>query len=268
MLLIDDVSKAYPDGHLALDGVRLAVPDGQFACLIGPSGCGKSTLLRCVAGLSPPTTGRVLLDGAEVTAPPRDLAVVLQDYARSLFPWLTVAANVDLALRYTGIPRAARRERVAEALAAVGLAGRARAHPWQLSGGMQQRVAIARAVVSRPRLLVMDEPFAAVDAQTREELEDLVRRLWRELAMTVLFVTHDIDEAIYLGERVVVLAAPPRSVAADVDVDLGAGRDQLATRAHPRFSELRARLHGELAAARAAAAAPTTRHSTITRGDP
>ncbi|OLT10621.1 ABC transporter [Pseudonocardia sp. CNS-139] len=240
------VRVAYPRGAgeiVALAPLTLEVPAGQFVCVVGPSGCGKTTFLRCVAGLLRPGAGRVELDGRPVAAPPAGMAVVFQEYARSLYPWKTVRANVELPLRAAGTRRAARRALVDGALAAVGLADRADAHPWQLSGGMQQRVAIARAIVTRPRVLVMDEPFAAVDAQTREELEDLLRRLWAELGMTVLFVTHDIDEAIYLGERVVVLGVAPRSLRADVAIGLGPVRDQLTTRADLRFSSYRARLH-------------------------
>ncbi|MGD9695292.1 MAG: ABC transporter ATP-binding protein [Thermoleophilia bacterium] len=254
MLDVRGLRRVYADGRESIEAVAdltFQVPRGQFACMVGPSGCGKTTLLRCLAGLLAPTEGAVVMDGAAVTAPPRGMALVLQEYARSLFPWKSVRANVELPLRYGGVPKGERADRVEEALASVGLAGRSRSYPWQLSGGMQQRVALARAIAVRPKVLVMDEPFAAVDAQTRAELEDLVRRLWGELGITVLFVTHDIDEAVYLGERVLVLGPPPRSLRADIPVELPAERDQVATRGLPAFSDHRARLHREIALARA-----------------
>ena len=185
-----------------------------------------------------------MLEGSPVTGPPADMAVVFQEYGRSLFPWMTVAQNVEVPLKEKGLDKARRRELVAESLEAVGLADSAGAHPWQLSGGMQQRVAIARAVAYEPTVLVMDEPFAAVDAQTRAELEDLVRALWARLGVTVLFVTHDIDESVYLADRVVVLSGRPTVVLGTVDVDLPAERDQLETRSSERFTALRSRVYG------------------------
>jgi NitT/TauT family transport system ATP-binding protein len=171
------------------------------------------------------------------------MAVVFQEYGRSLFPWMTVRQNVEMPLKEKKVPRAERARLVDDALAAVGLADVHAAHPWQLSGGMQQRVAIARAVAYEPHVLLMDEPFAAVDAQTRADLEDLVRALWKRLGVTVLFVTHDIDEAVYLGQRVLVLSSSPTVVLEDVAVDLPADRDQLGTRSHPRFAELRSHVY-------------------------
>src|SRR5690606_21765257 len=172
----------------------------------------------------------------------------------SLYPWLTVAANVALPLKNKGIPRAERNEFVEKTLESVGLAGAGNKHPWQLSGGMQQRVAIARAVAYGPEILVMDEPFAAVDAQTRADLEDLVRSLWSSLGVTVLFVTHDIDESVYLGQRVLVLSSAPTTVQEDVAIDLPAERDQLTTRASTRFTELRTRIYEQIQLAKRAAA--------------
>jgi NitT/TauT family transport system ATP-binding protein len=169
--------------------------------------------------------------------------VVFQEYGRSLFPWLTVWQNVELPLKEKRLPKDQRHRLVTDALAAVGMAEAAHAHPWQLSGGMQQRVAIARAVAYGPRVLLMDEPFAAVDAQTRADLEDLVRDLWRRLEVTVLFVTHDIDESVYLGQRILVLSSSPTVVLGTVKVDLPVDRDQLATRSSTRFGELRAEVY-------------------------
>jgi NitT/TauT family transport system ATP-binding protein len=223
----------------AVENLTFQVRAGEFLTLVGPSGCGKTTLLRCVAGLMAPTAGRVMFEGTEVTGPPAGVAMVFQDYSRSLMPWLTVRRNVTFPLSAAGVPRA-RRDAIAEqSLAAVGIGGVADKHPWQLSGGMQQRVAIARALAYRPRLLLMDEPFASVDAQTRADLEDLVLHVKAEFDVTVVLVTHDIDEAVYLGDRVVVLSRPPTHVDKVVDVPLGGQRDQVTTKELPEFAHLR-----------------------------
>jgi NitT/TauT family transport system ATP-binding protein len=245
MLAVEDLRKTY-DTRPALGGVSFTVADGSFVCVVGPSGCGKTTLLRCIAGLLPPTSGTVELDGRLVTGPPDGLAVVFQEYGRSLFPWLRVAENVELPLRAAGMGKAKRRDLVVEALESVGLSDARTAYPWQLSGGMQQRVAIARAIAFQPRVLLMDEPFAAVDAQTRAELEDLVLSVWQRLGLTVLFITHDIDESVYLGQRVLTLSAAPAAVAEDLAIDLPAERDQLSTRALPRFAELRTQVYARI----------------------
>jgi NitT/TauT family transport system ATP-binding protein len=227
----------------ALRDLTFGVAVGELVCIVGPSGAGKSTLLRCISGLLEPTSGEVVLQGEQVTGPPRGMAVVFQEYGRSLFPWMTVRQNVELPLKEKKVPRAERRRLVEEALEAVGLADVHTAHPWQLPGGMQQRVAIARALAYEPQVLLMDEPLAAVDAQTRADLEDLVRALWKRLGVTVLFVTHDIDEAVYLGQRVLVLSTSPTVVLEDVVIDLPAERDQLTIRSLPRFAELRGRVY-------------------------
>lgn len=226
-------------GVEAVRDLTFGVRSGELVCIVGPSGAGKTTLLRGIAGLLDLTAGEVLLDGIVVSGPPAGMAVVFQEYGRSLFPWLTVRQNVELPLKEKGLGRAERTRKVDEALASVGLSDSAGSHPWQLSGGMQQRVAIARAVAYEPSVLLMDEPFAAVDAQTRADLEDLVRSLWKRLGVTVLFVTHDIDEAVYLGQRVLVLSNRPTVVLEDVTVDLPETRDQLETRSTARFAELR-----------------------------
>ena len=232
------------DGHgrqvEALASVDFTVEPGQFVCVVGPSGCGKTTLLRCLAGLLAPTSGDVVLEGSPVAGPPPGMAVVFQEYGRSLFPWMTVRQNVELPLKAKRLRRTERRGLVDEALAAVGLSDARTAYPWQLSGGMQQRVAIARAVAYEPHILLMDEPFAAVDAQTRADLEDLMRSLWHRMGVTTVFVTHDIDEAVYLGQRVLVLSSSPTVVLDDVAIDLPVERDQLTTRSSARFAELRA----------------------------
>jgi NitT/TauT family transport system ATP-binding protein len=244
MLDVADLGHTFGSGaaaHTALDGLSFGVGDGELVCIVGPSGCGKSTLLRSVAGLIRPSRGEVTLRGRQVRGSvPADLAVVFQDYSRSLYPWLTAAGNVELPLRHRGLGRAQRRVRVRDALARVGLDAAGRRYPWQLSGGMQQRVAIARALACRPALLLMDEPFASVDAQTRAELEDLLLEVRRAQGSTVLLVTHDIDESVYLGDRVLVLSRSPARLIADLPVGLPPRRDQITTRSSDEFVALRA----------------------------
>ncbi|MCI3238361.1 ABC transporter ATP-binding protein [Streptomyces spinosisporus] len=239
-LRLDSLGQRYGE-QVVLHGIDLTVPDGQLLCVVGPSGCGKSTLLRTVAGLQPAYEGSVSIDGTPVTGVPDQLAVVFQDYGRSLFPWLTVRDNVALPLRRRGLPRAERREQAERILERVGLEGAGRRHPWQLSGGMQQRVAIARALVCHPSLLLMDEPFGSLDAQTREDLEDLLLEVHRSDGATIVFVTHDIDESVYVADRVVVLSPGPAShPVLDLPVTLPAERDQITTRGLPEFVALRA----------------------------
>ena len=239
MLEITALSHAFGPGHLALDDITLTVTEGELVSIVGPSGCGKSTLLRCVAGLIRSTGGSVVLRGTPVVTVPDRLAVVFQDYSRSLFPWLSVRDNVALPLRRTQPCRAQRHATALEALATVGLTDTAQKYPWQLSGGMQQRVAIARALACDPVLLLMDEPFGSVDAQTREDLEDLILAVRRDRVVTILLVTHDIDESVYVGDRVVVLTPGPGRVRADMPVDLPAPRDQITTKELPGFVHLR-----------------------------
>ncbi|GLV82367.1 ABC transporter ATP-binding protein [Streptomyces lavendulae] len=197
----------------------LVFPAGSFTALLGPSGCGKSTVLNTVAGFVRPATGRVTAGGTEVTGPGPDRGVVFQHYA--LFPWRTARGNVEFALKRLGLPRAIRRELALAALAEVGLADGAEKYPAQLSGGMQQRVALARALAARPEVLLMDEPFGALDALTRTRMQALLRELWERSGTTVLFVTHDIDEALALAGRVVVLGGSPGRVLADHPVPPG-----------------------------------------------
>ena len=243
MLEVADLTRSYGRGdtaHTAISQVNLSVAQGELVSIVGPSGCGKSTLLRCIAGLITPSAGRFVLRGAPVHDVPDGLAVVLQDYSRSLYPWLSVRDNVALPLRRTTRSRADRRKAADASLAAVGLPGIGEKYPWQLSGGMQQRVAIARALACQPVLLLMDEPFGSVDAQTREDLEDLVLRVRRERDITILVVTHDIDESVYLSDRVIVLTPGPASgVRANVTVNLPAPRDQIGTKELPEFVRLR-----------------------------
>ncbi|WP_410600160.1 ABC transporter ATP-binding protein [Amycolatopsis sp. lyj-90] len=252
MLEVSGLNHRYGAGekaHVAVNDLSFTVETGQLASIVGPSGCGKSTLLRCIAGLIKPTSGRVSLHGDDVSSGvPEDLAVVFQDYSRSLFPWLSVAKNVEFPLRWRNLSRSERRTRAQDALDSVGLSGVGSKFPWQLSGGMQQRVSIARALASQPALLLMDEPFASVDAQTRFELEDLTRRVQRDNGSTVLVVTHDIDESVYLSDRVLVLSKSPATIVADLPVGLPAERNQITTRESAEFVTLRGEvarlLHG------------------------
>ncbi|RPE38368.1 NitT/TauT family transport system ATP-binding protein [Streptomyces sp. Ag109_O5-1] len=253
MLDVPGLNKVYEGSGRRVEAVRdltFTVEAGELVCLVGPSGCGKTTLLKCMGGLLIPTGGEVLLEGRRVTGPPPGMAFVFQEYGRSLFPWMRVAANIELPLKQKDLTRERRKELVTDALRSVGLADAAGAYPWQLSGGMQQRVAIARALAYEPRVLLMDEPFAAVDAQTRADLEDLDLGLWRERGITILFVTHDIDEAVYLGQRVIVLSASPTVVQEQLKVDLPDRRDQLHTRVAPRFAELRTHVYEQIQAAK------------------
>jgi NitT/TauT family transport system ATP-binding protein len=246
LLEIRNVAKTYGSGAKAthaIADVSFAVEDREFVCVVGPSGCGKTTLLKCVGGLLRPTRGTVLLRGKAVTSPPEEMALVFQEYGRSLMPWASVRNNVVLPLRHKHLAKQERKTLVEDALSAVGLTRFIDHYPWQLSGGMQQRVAIARALAYQPSILLMDEPFASVDAQTRGDLEDLVLRVREEFAVTILFVTHDIDESIYLSDRVVVLTHAPTEVKEMIDVDLPIPRDQLATKELPDFAHLRAHVY-------------------------
>ena len=231
----DDAAGALP----ALDDVSLSVERGELLAVVGPSGSGKTTLLRCLAGLQSPTRGEVRLHGTPITDVPDELAIVFQDYGRSLFPWMTVRHNVEMPLRHRGLPADERRDRIDGALDEVGLGGQGDRYPWQLSGGMQQRIAIARAIAYRPEILLMDEPFGSVDAQTRADLQDQLLEVWTAHGSTIVLVTHDIDESVYLADRVVVLSRPPTSVTAEITVDLPRPRDQIETRALPGFVALR-----------------------------
>ena len=232
---------------VALNGIDLEIEPGSFVSIIGPSGCGKSTLLQTVAGLVTPSSGDVFFGTTRVQEPPRDVVYVFQQYTRSLFPWKTVERNVAFGLENKGtISRHEIAARTREMIGLVKLTGFERHYPWQLSGGMQQRVAIARALACRPAVLLMDEPFSAVDALTRVGLQELLRGLWRELGLTVVFVTHDVDEAVYMSTRVVALSRPPGTVAISLPVELPHPRDQIATRAEPQYLNYRARLLGQL----------------------
>ncbi len=233
-----------------LSPTSLSVARGEFVCIIGPSGCGKTTLLRAAAGFIVPSGGALTRRGLAVTGPSRDVAFVFQDYGRALLPWRTVRGNVSLALEAAHVPEAERPARIERVLGTVGLLSHADKFPAQLSGGMQQRVQIARCLAQEPELLMMDEPFGALDAMTRQDLQDELARLVRERGLTVLFVTHDLEEAIYLGDRVIALRANPgpqrASLAKVIDVEIPRPRNQLSTREHPQFLHLRRELYGFL----------------------
>lgn len=245
LLVINGLSKAFGSNQV-LEDINVTVRTGEFMCIVGPSGAGKTTLLQCLSGLVEPTGGTVELNGRKVVEPPIEMAIVFQDYSRSLMPWMSVLENTMLPLRSSIRSKSKRRAKALEALAEVGLEEHVEKYPWQLSGGMQQRVAIARALAYEPSIILMDEPFASVDAQTRGELEDLTLRVKSHLGITVLLVTHDIDEAVYLSDRVLVLGGRPTGVMDLVETDLGDDRDQIATKATPRFTEIRTKVYQEI----------------------
>jgi NitT/TauT family transport system ATP-binding protein len=249
MLEINEIKKTYGEGAkavTAIEKISFQVKEGELVCVVGPSGCGKSTLVRCIAGLLRPSEGTLTLHGRPIIGPPPEMAVVFQEYSRSLMPWMTIYDNVALPLRHKKLTKIARSTLVENALRSVNLTHCMDRFPWQLSGGMQQRVAIARALAYQPQILLMDEPFASVDAQTRAELEDLTHRVRAEFGVTVLLVTHDIDEAVYLADRVVVLSRPPTTVQEVLEVNLPHPRDQVGTKMMPEFVRLRTHVYEEI----------------------
>jgi NitT/TauT family transport system ATP-binding protein len=236
----------------ALDDITLGIAPGEFLVVVGPSGCGKSTLLDLLGGLTRPTSGRILLDGAEVTGPALDRGIVYQQYA--LFPWRTARRNVEFGLEAKRVPRRERAGIARRYLDLVGLSGFEDRYPHELSGGMKQRVAIARSLAYDPDVLLMDEPFAALDAQTRESLQEELLRIWEKTGKTIVFITHGIDEAVYLGQRVAVMTSRPGRIKAIADIDLGPRHTVADLRSTPEFTAARHRvwslLHDEVAAAR------------------
>jgi NitT/TauT family transport system ATP-binding protein len=243
MLRVEHLNKVYGEGDGAVEAIgdlSFEIDPGELVCVVGPSGCGKTTLLKCMSGLMPASGGEVRLGDERVSGPPEQMALVFQEYSRSLFPWMTVRQNVAFPLRRRKLPSEQARRTVDDAIDSVALTGFGDHYPWQLSGGMQQRVAIARALAYKPEILLMDEPFASVDAQTRADLEDLVLDLRRRFDVTIVFVTHDIDEAVYLSDRIVVLTPRPTTVQEVLDVGLPQPRDQVATKELPDFAHLRA----------------------------
>ena len=229
-------------GMRILEGIHVSIAQSELVCVVGPSGCGKTTLLRVIAGLIRPTVGDVLVDGVPVVGPRRDIAVVFQDYGKALLPWRNASGNVALALEAMQVPRRERKERIGDLLELVGLADHAGKYPRQLSGGMQQRLQIARALAQEPRLLLMDEPFGALDAMTRQSLQDEILAIAARTRKSVVFVTHDLEEAIYIGDRVLGLLPRPGRLGRDFPVDLPRPRNQLRTREEPVFLHLRREL--------------------------
>ena len=243
VLKVHAVSKTFPGGTVALQATDLAVQENDFITILGPSGCGKSTLLRMVAGLETPTSGSIELDGQPVRGPGADRGMVFQSY--TLFPWLTVLQNVCFGLREKGLPRAEQESIARRFIDKVGLKDFEQHYPKQLSGGMQQRTALARALANDPRILLMDEPFGALDHQTRELMQELLLSIWEGERKTVLFVTHDIDEAIFMANRVVVMSARPGRIKCDLPVPLPHPR-HYAVKTTPAFAELKAALTEEI----------------------
>lgn len=236
MLAINDLRKAF-GSNVVLSGIDLTVEPNQFVCLLGGSGCGKTTLLRIVAGLTRADSGSITIAGNPVRGPGQDRSMVFQNYG--LLPWRTVMGNVEFGLEIRGMGRAQRREVCRTYIDRVGLNGFEHHYPHEISGGMQQRVALARAFSKEPKILLMDEPFAAVDMQTREMLQEELLRIWSGIRTTVLFVTHSIDEAIFLSDRVIVMGARPGHVRADITTGLPRPRAEHDIKSLPRFDELR-----------------------------
>lgn len=246
---VENLAMAFGEGaarRLVVDNMSLIVEAGEFLCIVGASGCGKTTLLRLLAGLARPTEGRIHFHGQPVSGPSRERAIVFQDYGRALLPWRTVGGNIALAFETCGVPKAQHADRVAQLAATMGLSHAVDQYPSQLSGGMQQRVQIARCLAQSPSLLLMDEPFGALDAITRQGLQDEVARLAHEHGTTVVFITHDLEEAIYLGDRVIVLAANPGRISRDIQVNISRPRNQLTTREDREFLALRHEVYGLL----------------------
>ncbi len=241
IMKLDDVSLTL-GGMRIIDGICLSIGRGEFVCVIGPSGCGKTSLLRLAAGLFEPEMGRITYEGAVLDGPRKDIAVVFQDYGRALLGWRSVAGNVALALEAIRYPREKRAARIDELLALVGLDGHRDHFPNQLSGGMQQRLQIARCLAQEPSVLLMDEPFGALDAMTRQSLQDEVLRLKEQSGLTIVFITHDLEEAIYLGDRVIGLLPRPGRLGIEAKVELPSPRDQIETPEHPEFLRLRREL--------------------------
>lgn len=245
LLDVDSIAMGYGEGEnekRILEDLSIQVGHSEFVSIVGPSGVGKTTLLRGLSGLLAPKKGTVSVGGQTIKGPHPDIAVVFQDYSRSLMPWMTTRENVAFPLQGQGVGKAERNRRAEESLEAVGLAGQGDKYPWEMSGGMQQRVSIARALAYNAKVLLMDEPFASVDAQTRFDLEDLVINLRETLGVTIILVTHDVDEAIYLADKVVVIAEKPATVVDVIETGFGTIRDQVKTKADPRFQDARGRI--------------------------
>jgi NitT/TauT family transport system ATP-binding protein len=242
LLRAEQLKKTYLKGERevpACENISFTVNKGEFLCIVGPSGCGKTTLLKCICHLLKPTMGKVFINEKEIKSPPKEMILIFQDYTRSLFPWRTVLKNVLFVLEKKNLSKKERLEIAKSGLASVYLTGFENHYPWELSGGMQQRVAIARAIAFNPDILLMDEPFASVDAQTRSDLEDTVLEIWSRFSQTILLVTHDIEEAIYLADRILVLSRRPSEIREEIWIDLDRPRNQLTTKEDKRFIEYR-----------------------------
>ena len=243
ILEVQALSKSYRqtggETTVAIDSISCAVEAGEFVSFVGPSGCGKTTLLMSIAGLLAPSAGRIVVNGKEVAGPPPNLVLLFQEYNKSLFAWRSVLGNVRFGLEARGKRSVAAENKARSLIELVGLSGFENHYPWELSGGMQQRVAIARALAYEPEVLLMDEPFGSLDALTRLELEDTLLRLWAELKTTILFITHDIEEAIYLSDRIWVLSRRPSRIMDEITIAFPRPRNQLSTRADARFMEIR-----------------------------
>ena len=250
ILEVQSLSKSYRQAGgettVAIGNLTCAVEAGEFVSFVGPSGCGKTTLLMSIAGLLAPTSGKVIVNGKEVSGPPANLVLLFQEYNKSLFAWRSVLGNVRFGVDARGDRNAEGEARARKLIELVGLKGFEKHYPWELSGGMQQRVAIARALAYEPQVLLMDEPFGALDALTRLELEDLLLRLWAELKTTILFITHDIEEAIYLSDRIWVLSRRPSHIVQEIAIDFARPRHQVNSRAEKRFMEIRNEIYRQI----------------------
>lgn len=250
VIAVRDIAKSFGVGRRGLtvfEDLSCDIERGSFLSVIGPSGCGKSTLLKLIAGLETPSAGEVRFNGKVVNGPAKGMIYVFQQYTKSIFPWRTVIENVEFGLSsHKRLGRKEARERCREYIRLVGLAGYEDYHPYQLSGGMQQRVCIARALICEPEVLLMDEPFSAVDAMTRAVLQELILKIWRTVPVTILFVTHDVEEAVFLSTRIASLTKAPARLKDDVTIDLPHPRDPIATRGDARFVALRQRLFSSI----------------------
>jgi NitT/TauT family transport system ATP-binding protein len=250
ILEVQSLSKSYRQAGgattAAIGNISCRVEASEFVSFVGPSGCGKTTLLMTIAGLLTPSAGRVAVSGKEVSGPPADLVLLFQEYNKSLFAWRSVLGNVRFGLEARGDYSARAISKARSLIDLVGLAGFENHFPWELSGGMQQRVAIARALAYEPKVLLMDEPFGSLDALTRLELEDALLMLWAELKTTIVFITHDIEEAIYLSDRIWVLTRRPSEIVEEIPINFPRPRNQLSTRAEPRFMEIRNKIYRQI----------------------
>jgi NitT/TauT family transport system ATP-binding protein len=247
LLEIQNLAKAYRqmggETTVAIGEISCEIDTGEFVSFVGPSGCGKTTLLMSIAGLIAPSAGQVVIHGKEVSGPPPNLVLVFQDFNKSLFAWRSVLGNVRFGLEARGKHSREGDGKARSLIDLVGLKGFENHYPWELSGGMQQRVAIARALAYEPEVLLMDEPFGSLDALTRLELEDTLLQLWAELGTTILFITHDIEEAIYLSDRILLLSKRPSRIIEELPIDFSRPRNQMLTRAQPGFMEIRNRIY-------------------------